>query len=134
MKRSLLPSLVVIGLLGGPIVLPASAHAQETVGRYIDDATITARIKAKFVEDSKVNALRINVQTKNGVVQLSGFAANEDEKARAAEIARSVPEVRDVDNAVILRKGDDTPRDSQRDSAGRDSSREPDGRPMERNR
>jgi len=38
-----------------------------------------------------------------GTVQLSGFATSESERARAMQLARSVPDVRDVRNDVIVR-------------------------------
>jgi hyperosmotically inducible periplasmic protein len=76
---------------------------QSSVGQYVDDATITARVKKRFAEDPQVAATRISVETLNGTVQLSGFAVSDTERLRAAEIARSVPDVRDVRNDVIVR-------------------------------
>lgn len=76
---------------------------QETTGEYMDDATITARVKSRFAEDKTVAATRISVETLKGVVQLSGFATSEAEKQRAAQIAASVPGVKQVQNAVVVR-------------------------------
>jgi osmotically-inducible protein OsmY len=76
---------------------------QESVGEYVDDATITARVKSRFAEDKTVAATRIQVETLKGVVQLSGFAVSEAEKQRAAQIAASVPGVKQVQNAVVVR-------------------------------
>ena len=47
---------------------------QQSVGSFVDDATLTTRVKAKFAEDRTVSALAISVETLKGVVQLSGFA------------------------------------------------------------
>jgi osmotically-inducible protein OsmY len=76
---------------------------QSTTGEYVDDATITTRVKARFAEDKTVAATRIQVETLKGVVQLSGFAVSEAEKQRAAQIAASVPGVKQVQNAVVVR-------------------------------
>lgn len=76
---------------------------QQTAGQYVDDATITTRVKARFVEDETVNALRLSVETMQGTVQLSGFAASAAERQRAGEIARAVPGVRAVRNDVVVR-------------------------------
>jgi hyperosmotically inducible protein len=76
---------------------------QSSMGQYVDDSTITARVKKRFAEDPQVAATRINVETMKGTVQLSGFATSETERLRAAQIARSVPDVRDVRNDVIVR-------------------------------
>ncbi|CUA82216.1 MULTISPECIES: BON domain-containing protein [Gulbenkiania] len=81
----------------------AVTSGQSSMGQYVDDATITTRVKTRMAEDKTVSAMRVNVETLNGVVQLSGFAANEAEKSRAAEIARSVPDVKDVRNNIIIR-------------------------------
>ena len=69
-------------------------------GEYVDDATITARVKTKFAEDKTVAATRISVETLKGVVQLSGFATSEAERQRAAQLAATVPGVKSVQNAV----------------------------------
>jgi osmotically-inducible protein OsmY len=76
---------------------------QSSVGEYVDDATITARVKSRFAEDKTVAATRIQVETLKGVVQLSGFATSETEKQRAAQLAAAVPGVKQVQNAVVVR-------------------------------
>jgi len=78
----------------------AVTSGQESTGAYVDDATITARVKTKFAEDKTVAATRISVETLKGVVQLSGFATSEAERQRAAQLAASVPGVKSVQNAV----------------------------------
>ncbi|TDR81969.1 BON domain-containing protein [Paludibacterium purpuratum] len=75
---------------------------QSTVGQYVDDATITARVKKRFAGDDKVSAMRISVETLKGVVELSGFAVSESEKNRAGEIAKAVPGVRAVRNNILI--------------------------------
>ena len=76
---------------------------QRSVGDVVDDSTITTRVKARFVEDKIVSANRINVETLKGVVQLSGFATSEEERQRAAQIAASVPGVKQVQNAIAVK-------------------------------
>jgi osmotically-inducible protein OsmY len=92
-------SLVSVGLISGCAV----ARNQETMGAYVDDATITTAVKAKQVEDKTVAASSISVETLNGTVQLSGFARSAAEKAQAENLARSVKGVRDVRNNIIVR-------------------------------
>lgn len=81
----------------------AVVRDQQTVGAYVDDATITARVKAKFAEDKTVSAMAVGVETLNGVVQLAGFAKSADEKAAAERIARSTSGVKAVQNALVIR-------------------------------
>ena len=81
----------------------AVTRGQETVGAYVDDATITARIKARFVENQQVDASSISVETLNGTVMLSGFAKNATERTTAEGIARDVSGVRAVKNEIAVR-------------------------------
>ena len=81
----------------------AVVRGQETTGAYVDDAAITAAVKAKFVEDKTVAASAISAETLNGTVQLSGFAKSTAEKNQAENIARSVKNVKGVRNDIIVR-------------------------------
>jgi hyperosmotically inducible protein len=90
----------VCALLGLSAVGCAVTDRQQSVGSYVDDATITSKVKAKFAEDKTVSASRISVETLKGVVQLSGFAASAEERSRAAEIARGVDGVQSVRNSI----------------------------------
>ncbi len=76
---------------------------QESAGQYVDDATITTRVKTRFIEDEKVGAMRLSVETMQGTVQLSGFATSSAERQWAGEIARAVPGVRGVRNDIVVR-------------------------------
>jgi len=102
MKKVLIASM--LALAGMVTVAGCSvASKQSSVGNYVDDATITTRVKTRFAEDPQVSAMRINVETLQGVVQLSGFATSSTEKARAAEVARQVPGVQEVRNGIMVR-------------------------------
>ena len=81
----------------------AVTRGQETVGAYIDDATITTKIKSRFVEDLKVDASAISVETLKGTVMLSGFAKNAEERSAAERIARNVNGVVAVKNEIAVR-------------------------------
>lgn len=92
-------SALVLGATGGCAV----ARDQQSVGSYVDDATLTTRIKAKFAENKVVSAMSINVETLKGVVQLSGFAKTAEEKAMAEQLARDTSGVQGVRNDIIVR-------------------------------
>jgi len=76
---------------------------QQSVGSYVDDTTVTTRVKAKFAEDPVVSAMAISVETLKGVVQLSGFAKSAQEKADAERLARAVSGVQSVKNDIVVR-------------------------------
>jgi len=96
-------TLALSGLLGITAVGCAVTREQSTVGEYLDDATITTRVKAKFAEDPKVSGMAIGVETLKGVVQLSGFAKTSVERGRAEEIARNTPSVKGVINDIVVK-------------------------------
>jgi hyperosmotically inducible protein len=76
---------------------------QQTVGSYVDDTTITSRVKTRFAEDTTVSAMAIGVETMKGVVQLSGFAKSAEERSMAERLARGVPGVQSVKNDIAIR-------------------------------
>ncbi len=81
----------------------AVVRDQQTVGSYIDDATITTQVKARFAEDPTVSAMAIKVETLKGVVQLSGFAKTSAEREKAATIAANVNGVARVVNDIMVK-------------------------------
>jgi hyperosmotically inducible periplasmic protein len=80
----------------------AVTRGQETTGAYIDDAAITTKVKARFVQDKLVDATSIKVETLNGTVMLSGFAKNAAEKILAESLARGVGGVKIVKNELTV--------------------------------
>ena len=62
------------------------------------DATITASVKSKLAREKAATLLKVNVDTNEGVVQLSGNVDSEQTKQRATELARQVEGVRKVVN------------------------------------
>lgn len=98
-------TLIVATITGLTLVATGCSviRGQESAGAYVDDASITTAVKAKFVGDKSVDAGAINVQTLNGEVSLAGFAKSADEKTKAGEIARTVKGVKSVRNNLVVR-------------------------------
>jgi hyperosmotically inducible periplasmic protein len=71
-----------------------------TVGtqRVATDVSITAAVKGQLLADQTVSGLKIDVDTSNGVVTLSGMAKTRAEADRAATIARETMGVTSVVN------------------------------------
>lgn len=101
MKTLLVAAVTAVSLLAatGCSVM----RDQQSVGSYIDDTTLTTRVKAKFAEDKTVSAMAIQVETLKGVVQLSGFAKSNEERAMAERLARETSGVVGVRNDIIVR-------------------------------
>lgn len=94
-------SMTAMALLTAPGC--AVTRGQETVGAYIDDTTITTQVKARFVDNTEVDASAISVETLKGTVMLSGFAKNATEKSMAEKIAIGVNGVKAVKNEIAVR-------------------------------
>ncbi len=76
---------------------------KRTVGDKIDDASITALVKTTLLTHKSTSALKTSVQTKDGVVTLSGEAANAAEVALATKLANDVNGVKSVDNRMTVK-------------------------------
>jgi osmotically-inducible protein OsmY len=81
----------------------AATATKESTGEYVDDATITTKVKAAFVHDEIVKAMDVSVETFKGTVQLSGFVETAEQRSRAAQLARGVKGVRDVENKITIK-------------------------------
>lgn len=75
---------------------PKSADASTAIG----DAAITAKVKAKYLDDKRLKDTDISVTTANGVVSLTGTAPTSDAKDAAESVAKSVDGVLNVDNGI----------------------------------
>ena len=104
----LLASLLALALASVPATQAATAAQgdrqapRSAAARFIDDASITANIKARHAEDRSIRITAIGVETRNGVVQLSGFTPSPAEKTRAEALAWTIPGVKAVQNDIIL--------------------------------
>jgi hyperosmotically inducible protein len=89
------------------ILLATSATSFAAAGENdVRDATLTERVKTALAGDRTLAAREIEVETRDGVVQLSGFVDSEDQRTAALMRARSVKGVQEVRNDLSLR--DDT--------------------------
>jgi hyperosmotically inducible periplasmic protein len=104
MNNSIKMSLVVIGLaLGASLAACAPTRTSESTGAYVDDASITTKVKAAVLADTGLKVFEIHVATENDVVQLSGFVDSSSTVDRASDVARRVAGVRGVRNDLVVR-------------------------------
>lgn len=104
--------LVGAGMFGTPALAASTDEAkQETpndqrtqIGEFIDDAWITTKVKAMLLKEDALSALKIDVDTKDGVVRLSGQVENSEQVAQAVDIARKMTGVKDVRVDLLLKK------------------------------
>ena len=77
----------------------AVARAGEVVG----DAAITAKVKSALIADPDVKALRIDVDTRDGVVTLNGSADQRANADKAMAIAQGIEGVKSVQNRLTVK-------------------------------
>jgi hyperosmotically inducible protein len=97
-------ALLVAAALSAAVVGCTSTPTQQSAGQAIDDGVVTAKVRAKLVEDPVTKAHQINVETFKGTVQLSGFVENDEARSRALQIARDTDGVKQVKDALEVRK------------------------------
>lgn len=80
-----------------------SAPTTKTVGEVVDDAALTAKVKGAIFNEPTLKVSEIQVETFKGDVQLSGFVAQPEDAAKAAEVARGVSGVKSVKNDIRIK-------------------------------
>jgi osmotically-inducible protein OsmY len=81
----------------------ATTPKHESTGEYIDDSVITTKVKSLLANDDFFKSFQINVDTYQGVVQLSGFVDSQQAVDKAGEIVRSVQGVKSLKNNLMVK-------------------------------
>lgn len=84
--------------------LPADG-ATTRAGVAIDDTMITTSVKTAVLAEPGLSSLKIEVDTKDGVVTLSGTVATQELKSRATQIAQNTNGVRSVVDNLAVKTG-----------------------------
>lgn len=79
--------------------------ADTTLGEKVDDVQIVTKIKSEFAADNDISAMAIDVDSKDGVVTLTGTVPNSDAKVRADKIAKDMKDVKSVNNLLEVKAG-----------------------------
>lgn len=105
-------SLTLIGLVGCDNPSPAETAGKkldqsiekmgQNAGKAIDDTTITAAVKAGILAEPGLKVLKIEVDTRNGEVMLTGSVESTENVERATQIANAIQGVKSVDNRLAV--------------------------------
>jgi hyperosmotically inducible protein len=68
----------------------------ENAGGAAANAALTSKVKTKFLADTAISGLKIDVDSNNGVVTLTGTVPSAAEKNRAMQVARDTDGVKSV--------------------------------------
>lgn len=77
---------------------------ERTPGEAADDKDITSHVKKALSDNTEYKFATVNVATMRGTVQLSGFVDTEAQKRAAGELAKGVPNVKEVVNNITLKQ------------------------------
>ncbi len=97
-------TIIALGLgLAASLAACAPTRTSESTGAYVDDASITTKVKAAILSDAGLKVAEIHVVTEKDVVQLSGFVDSSAMIVRASDVAGGVAGVRGVRNDLVVR-------------------------------
>lgn len=81
-----------------------AGDAADRMGESIEDAALTTKVKTKFLADTKISGLRIDVDTRNNVVTLTGVVPTAAERTHAVAVAKGTDGVKSVVNKITVGK------------------------------
>jgi len=81
----------------------APVSKKESAGEYVDDAAITAKVKAAVLGEGSLKSAEINVETYKGTVQLTGFVRSRADIDKAVQVAKGVKGVTSVKNDMVVK-------------------------------
>jgi osmotically-inducible protein OsmY len=95
--------IVLCTLLLASLVSCAGSNTRQSTGQFVDDSTITAKVKAAIFDEDSLKSLQITVVTFKGTVQLSGFVDSTKSVNKAGQVARNVDGVKSVKNDLVVK-------------------------------
>lgn len=110
-SSSILMAAAIALMLGGcgnkaePPKVGAPATTKTTVGTEIDDTVVTTKVKSALLADADIKSFDLKVETRKGMVQLSGFVDNQAQIDRAITTTRGVEGVKNIENNIVIKDG-----------------------------
>ena len=90
-------ALTIVGGLGA-----CQATTGKTPSESMHDASVTAAVQRALTTERAANFTRVDVDTSQGVVQLSGVVQTPEQRARAEELTRRIDGVKRVHNNLQI--------------------------------
>ena len=103
MKKIKIASALIAALMLTTVVGCTTTTKHESTAQYIDDTVITTHVKAAILNEPSLKVAEINVETYQGIVQLSGFVQSPANIASAVTVASRVEGVKSVKNDMHLK-------------------------------
>jgi len=100
---------IVLATLATSSVVNGSVINRLQVQPVLSDAAITSSVNAVLTTDRNMNASRIDVETRQGLVSLNGVVPSPDQKLRAELLTQDIKGVRQVVNNLQVSTSPPTP-------------------------
>ena len=85
------------------LVVKTTSAPQQTVGEIIDDVSITSQVKYALLTHRSTSAIKTKIETKDGIVAITGEAASDAEKAFVTKLTEGVRGVKSVNNTMTVK-------------------------------
>jgi len=95
-------TMMTAGYASAQTATEKTKQAAKDTGEAITDASITAAVKTKLLGDTKVGGLKIDVDTKDHVVTLTGPVNSAAERAEAVRLAKTTTGVKSVVSKLVI--------------------------------
>lgn len=112
MSKTLLAVMLGSALVSGAAMAESSTmdkagskidSSLNKVGNFMDDSSITAKVKAALVDHDAIKSTDISVKTSKKVVTLSGFVTSQAQAEEAVKVAKGVEGVSSVSDKLHVR-------------------------------
>lgn len=94
--------LLVVLMLGVFLFSGCASLTGRTAGQTVDDSAITAKINQRIVGDPDLSYLKINVDTFQGHVTLTGTVPNKEAQDKLVRYAKETAGVKDVKTNIVV--------------------------------
>lgn len=108
-------TLMTAGVASAQTATEKTKNAAQKVGDITADAAITTAVKTKLLADTKVGGLKIDVDTKDNIVTLTGSVHSVAERNEALRLARTTTGVKRVVNKLVVETAPTTGRTDKDD-------------------
>ena len=82
------------------VIVPVAAAIPAFSQKKVEDGLITDRVRQRLVSDPEIKGYKVDVETKGGVVTLTGTVETERARAKAEKVTRKVSGVKSVVNKL----------------------------------
>ena len=112
LSKTLLAVMLGSALVSGSALAETSAvdkagdkidSSMNKVGNFMDDSSITAKVKAALVDHDSIKSTDISVKTEKKVVTLSGFVTSQQQAEEAVKVAKGGEGVTSVSDKLHVR-------------------------------